>query len=36
MLEHSKEIISADVYGNTQEIIKVCLYTIEPFIEDAI
>ena len=33
MLGHSKEIISADIYGGTQEIIEDCLYAIEPFIE---
>ena len=33
MLGHSKEIISADIYGDTQEIIEDCLYAIEPFIE---
>ena len=36
LLGHSKEIISADVYGDTQEIIEDCLYAIEPFIEDVI
>lgn len=36
MLGHSKEIISADIYGDTQEIIEDCLYAIEPFIEDVI
>ena len=30
MLGHSKEIISADVYGDTAEIIEDCLYAIEP------
>lgn len=33
MLGHSKEIISAGIYGDTQEIIEDCLYAIEPFIE---
>lgn len=33
MLGHSKEIILADIYGDTQEIIEDCLYAIEPFIE---
>lgn len=36
LLGHSKEIISADIYGDTQEIIEDCLYAIEPFIEDVI
>lgn len=31
MLGHSKEIISADIYGDTAEIIEDCLYVIEPF-----
>ena len=31
---HAKEIITADVYGDTQEIIEDCLYAIEPFIEE--
>lgn len=34
MLGHSKEIISADIYGNTAEIIEDCLYAIEPFMEE--
>ena len=34
MLGHSKEIISADVYGDTAEIIEDCLYAIEPFMEE--
>lgn len=34
LLGHAKEIISADIYGDTQEIIEDCLYAIEPFIED--
>lgn len=36
LLGHAKEIISADVYGDTQEIIEDCLYAIEPFIDDVI
>lgn len=34
MLGHSKEIISADIYGDTAEIIEDCLYAIEPFIDE--
>lgn len=34
MLGHSKEIISADIYGDTAEIIEDCLYAIEPFMEE--
>ncbi len=34
MLGHSKEIISADVYGDTAEIIEDCLYAIEPFMRE--
>ena len=34
MLGHATEIISADVYGDTQEIIEDCLDVIEPFIEE--
>ena len=34
MLGHSKEIITADVYGDTIEIIEDCLDTIEPFMEE--
>lgn len=30
----TKEIITADVYGDTQEIIEDCLYAIESFIEE--
>ena len=30
----TSEIITADVYGDTQEIIEDCLYAIEPFIEE--
>ena len=33
LLGHSKEIISADIYGDTQQIIEDCLYAMEPFIE---
>ena len=36
MLGHSKEIISADVYGDTAEIIENCLYAIEPFMEEVL
>ncbi len=36
MLGHSKEIISADVYGDTAEIIVDCLYAIEPFMEEVL
>ena len=36
MLGHSKEIISADVYGDTAEIIEDCLYAIEPFMEEVL
>jgi integrase len=32
MLGHSKEIISADVYGDTKEIIADCLDVLQPFI----
>lgn len=34
MLGHSKEIITADVYGDTTEIIEDCLDAIEPFMEE--
>ena len=34
LLGHSKEIISVDVYGDTQEIIEDCLDVLEPFIEE--
>lgn len=34
MLGHSKEIISADIYGDTAEIIEDCLYAIEPFMKE--
>ena len=33
MLGHAKEIITADIYGDTQEIIEDCLDVLEPFIE---
>ena len=33
LLGHAKEIISVDVYGDTQEIIEDCLDVLEPFIE---
>ncbi len=33
---HAKEIISVDVYGDTQEIIEDCLDILEPFIEEVI
>ena len=33
MLGHSKEIITADVYGDTQEIIEDCLYAMDSFID---
>ena len=36
MLGYSKEIISADVYGDTAEIIEDCLYAIEPFMEEVL
>ena len=32
----SKEIISVDIYGDTQEIIEDCLDVFEPFIEEVI
>lgn len=34
MLRHSKEIIKANVYGDTTEIIEECLEAIEPFMKD--
>lgn len=34
LMGHAKEIITADVCGDTQEIIEDCLYAIEPFIEE--
>ena len=34
--EIDKEIISVDVYGDTQEIIEDCLDVLEPFIESVI
>ncbi len=36
MLGHASEIISADVYGDTQEIIEDCLDVLEPFILEVI
>ncbi len=36
MLGHSKEIISADVYGDTKEIIADCLDVLQLFIEDVL
>lgn len=36
LLGHSKEIISADIYGDTQQIIEDCLYAMEPFIESVL
>ncbi len=36
LLGHAKEIISVDVYGDTQEIIEDCLNVLEPFIEEVI
>ena len=36
LLGHAKEIISVDVYGDTQEIIEDCLDVFEPFIEEVI
>ena len=36
LLGHAKEIISVDVYGDTQEIIEDCLDILEPFIEEVI
>lgn len=33
MLGYSEEIISVDIYGDTQELIEDCPYAIEPFIE---
>ena len=36
LLGHAKEIISVDVYGDTQEIIEDCLDLLEPFIEEVI
>lgn len=35
-LGHAKEIITVDVYGDTQEIIEDCVVEIEPFIEEVI
>ena len=36
LLGHAKEIISVDVYGDTQKIIEDCLDVLEPFIEEII
>lgn len=36
MLGHVKEIISVDIYGDTQEIIEDCLYVMESFMDDVI
>ena len=36
LLGHAKEIISVDVYGDTQEIIEDCLDVLETFIEEVI
>ena len=36
LLGYAKEIISVDVYGDTQEIIEDCLDVLEPFIEEVI
>nr|WP_296092505.1 site-specific integrase [uncultured Dorea sp.] len=36
LLGDAKEIISVDVYGDTQEIIEDCLDVLEPFIEEVI
>ena len=36
MLGHAKEIISADVYGDTKEIIADCLDVLQPFIDDVL
>lgn len=35
-LGHAKEIISVDVFGDTQEIIEDCLDVLESFIEEVI
>ena len=35
-MEHAKEIISVDIYGDTQKIIEDCLDVLEPFIEEVI
>ena len=32
-VEHAKEIITIDVYGDKQEIIEDCLEVLEPFID---
>ena len=36
LLGHAKDIISVDVYGDTQEIIEDCLAVLEPFIKSVI
>ena len=36
LLGHAKEIISVDIYGDTQEIVEDCLDVLEPFIEEVI
>ena len=36
LLGHAKEIISADVYGDTKEIIVDCLDVLPPFIEEVL
>lgn len=36
LMGHAKEIITADIYGDTQEIIEDCLEVLEPFIERVI
>ena len=36
LLGYAKEIISVDVYGDTQEIIEDCLDILESFIEEVI
>ena len=36
LLGHAKEIISADVYGDTKEIIADCLDVLQPFIEEVL
>lgn len=36
LLGHSKEIISADVYGDTKEIIADCLDVLEPYMEEVL
>lgn len=36
LLGHAKEIISADVYGDTKKIIADCLDVLQPFIEEVL